>query len=319
MRMLPSRYLQGKPLTIKKMVSRIQHLSAPLKGLSLDSKLIQGDPLLAPILDNWSVDEFQIRVRPGTKLVQTLPSAAAISAIIPYEGLAPSHLLAADLKLYAPDNAVLGDTFGSDDWDWTAFSNLGELDYTIMVNGHDGVWSWDGGNLTDPAPVAATNLSKIEPGGDHRRARLTSANSRMARSSLSSGATGTGLTNANGDHVISNVGSPVEHLHPARRRHLFRRGAADDRRCRQSARQHSEGAGHCAGRRAVGQPDAVRQDLVAHEPAVVRRLGQPGGLLFAFAVEGRRAEVPADERHLQAWRADRGDRHLDHGWRPRDG
>ena len=98
--MLPSRYLAPQPASVKKQASKLQHLSAPLKGLSLDSKLTEGDPLTAPILDNWSVDEDKIRVRPGTKLTQTLPSATAISAIIPYEGLAPSHMLASDLKLY---------------------------------------------------------------------------------------------------------------------------------------------------------------------------------------------------------------------------
>ncbi len=33
-----------------------------------------------------------------------------------------------------------------------------------MVNGADGVWSWDGGLVsTDPAPVTVTNLSKTNP------------------------------------------------------------------------------------------------------------------------------------------------------------
>jgi len=43
MRIVPSRYLQGKPLTLKKVVSKIAHLSAPLKGLSLSSKLTQAE------------------------------------------------------------------------------------------------------------------------------------------------------------------------------------------------------------------------------------------------------------------------------------
>ena len=72
----------------------------------------------------------------------------------------------------------------------------------------NGVWSWDGGNLTDPAPVAAANLSKTNP------AVITVAPADIGKFKngqivFISGATGTGLENANGSHVISSVGSPV--------------------------------------------------------------------------------------------------------------
>ena len=49
MRMLPSRYTQGgAPLQFKKKISQIKHLQAPLKGLSLTSKLVAGDPRFLP-------------------------------------------------------------------------------------------------------------------------------------------------------------------------------------------------------------------------------------------------------------------------------
>jgi hypothetical protein len=207
--MLPSRYLaKAQPLKIKKgQVTQLKHLQAPLKGLSLSSELVAGDPLLAPILDNFVVEEDRIRVRAGTRLVQTIPAAVPISVIIPYYGTPPDYALAAGGKVYASDNTIIGTGFGSDDWGWSTFSNLGDAEYTILCNGVDGVWAWDGGNRADPAAVPVTSLSNTNP----VKATVSAANIGQfanGQTVVIAGATGA-LAVCNGPHVIGSVGTPA--------------------------------------------------------------------------------------------------------------
>lgn len=146
MRLMPSRYLgQAKPLRVKRTASGVKHFSAPLKGLSLSSKLVVGDPLSATVLDNWQVEENLIRCRPGSRLVIALPDPLPIDQFVPYYGQ-PNRLAAANAgKLTLLDGTVLKTGFASNDWSWTSFTNLSDTDYTVMVNGIDGVWSWNGG------------------------------------------------------------------------------------------------------------------------------------------------------------------------------
>jgi hypothetical protein len=79
-----------------------------------------------------------------------------------------------------------------------------------MVNGHDGVWSWDGSPVptVEPGPVAVTNLSDGNP------AVCTVAPADIGKfqngmTVLIAGGVGAGMTAANGPQVISSVGSPV--------------------------------------------------------------------------------------------------------------
>jgi hypothetical protein len=107
------------------------------------------------------------------------------------------------------DGSLLKGGFTSNDWHRTFYSNLADNDYTVMVNGKDGVWSWDGANTSsDPAVVAVTNLSKGNP------AVCTVAAGDIGKFHngdivVIAGAVGTGLINANGAHMISSVGSPA--------------------------------------------------------------------------------------------------------------
>ena len=203
MRMMPSRYLMGKPAQIKRTVAQIKHVSAPLKGLSLSSKLLQGDPLTASVLDNWVIEENQIRCRSGTlATVLDLLVDKPIDQLVPYYG-APSRLAAAgDGKLVLFDNTLLKDGFTGNDWSCTAFTDLSTTDYTVMVNGRDGVWSWDGGAPNAP-PVASLGLYSTNP------ATVGIPTEDMAK--FSNGMTvviagGTGpYAICNGAHVISNV------------------------------------------------------------------------------------------------------------------
>jgi len=151
MRMLPAAHLplknkRGTPMRAKgKPAAKISHFSAPLKGLSRYAELNETDPLLASILTNWVVEDDRITVRPGyIKLGQITP-AVPISTIIPYYGTAQELAIAAGPKIYDTSGVVISaGPYGSDRWAWTAFSNLSSVDYTVMVNGFDGVISWDG-------------------------------------------------------------------------------------------------------------------------------------------------------------------------------
>src|SRR4029077_15602405 len=82
-----------------------------------------------------------------------------ISTIIPYYGT-PSKIAFASLTgIYDLAGVLLKDGFTADSWSWTSFSNLSAVDYTVMVNGFDGVWSWDGTAFvkeTVTAPPAET-------------------------------------------------------------------------------------------------------------------------------------------------------------------
>jgi hypothetical protein len=164
-RMLPARYIGAtKPLMIKRTVSSLRHISAPLKGLSLSSKLTTGDPLTATVLDNWVIEENQIRARAGTRLTYTYSDLSKpVEAMVPYYG-EPNKLAAAiDGKLILLDGTLIEDGFASNDWSWTSFSNLSDTDYTVMVNGVDGVWSWDGLAMVKETVTAPTTDPWVVP------------------------------------------------------------------------------------------------------------------------------------------------------------
>ena len=209
MRMLASRYQQPKAAKVKQRASAIKHISAPLKGLSLNSKLVPGDPLTASVLTNFVVDDDRVSARAGFQKRMTTAAQAPIWHLIPYYGI-PTRLAAATnhTLVDAITGALLKDGFGSNDWHWTSFSNLSENDYTVMVNGADGVWSWDGGSTPDPLPVGVVNLSNSDP------AVCTVSPTDIGKfkngmAVVIAGATDSGMTVANGTHVIGSVGSPA--------------------------------------------------------------------------------------------------------------
>lgn len=174
MRMMPSRYAgKAEPFKVKKNAASIGHVTAPLKGLSLSTKLSQNsDPLKATILDNWLLDEDKIRCRNGYILTTETGENAPVESLVPYYGTTQNLLLGVNNKLITYSGTVLKDTgiAGFNDWSWTSFSNLGDKTYTIMCNGANGVWSWDGTNLvaglvketvTAPASAAWVNPNKL--------------------------------------------------------------------------------------------------------------------------------------------------------------
>lgn len=166
MRMMPSRYAaKAQAFKVKPSASNVSHITAPLKGLSLSAKLSSNsDPLKATILDNWLIDEDKIRCRHGRRKIFTHGDGSPIESIVPFYGFPTQNMaLGTAGKLTTYSGINLGVAFSGNDWSWTSFANLGEQTYTVMVNGFDGVWSWDGSNLaaglvkeTVTAPTAAS-------------------------------------------------------------------------------------------------------------------------------------------------------------------
>jgi hypothetical protein len=136
----PTRLLnKGRPM------AKVAHFSAPLKGLSRNAELTEADPLLASVLTNWVVEDDRITVRPGYLKLGQIAANTPIWTMIPYYG-APQKLAAASGgKMYDLAGAEIAPgPYGSNDWAWTSFSNLSSDDFTVMVNGVDGVISWSG-------------------------------------------------------------------------------------------------------------------------------------------------------------------------------
>ena len=170
MRMAPHGHValknpRGTPVRAKgKPAARVAHFSAPLKGLSRAAELTETDPLLASILTNWVIEDDRITVRPGYIKMGQIAANTPISTIIPYYG-APNKLAFAsgNGKLYDLSGVEIKTGYGGDDWSWTSFSNLASVDYTIMVNGIDGVVSWDGTAFVTETVTAPTGETWVVP------------------------------------------------------------------------------------------------------------------------------------------------------------
>lgn len=165
MRTVVSRYAsQSKPATIKKRIAQTMQFSAPLEGMSLSSKMSTSDRAVAPILDNFNVLENKIECRAGYTLIHDMGDSAPIATLIPYYGT-PVKIGAASAGAIRNifSGATIEDGFNSDDWAWTSYSDLGDQDYTILVNGEDGVWSWDGTAIIEETVTAPTAEPWIDP------------------------------------------------------------------------------------------------------------------------------------------------------------
>jgi hypothetical protein len=172
MRMMPGSFLplknrRGTPTRAKgRPAAKVSHFGAPLKGLSRASELTEGDPLLASILTNWIVEDDRITVRPGYRKVGQIAAYTPISTILPYYGAPNKLAFASGGKFYdlaGNQIAAFSDGWGSDDYAWTSFSNLSAIDYTIFVNGFDGVASWDGTNMVVETVTAPAGETWVNP------------------------------------------------------------------------------------------------------------------------------------------------------------
>jgi hypothetical protein len=169
MRMFPAAHLQlknprGTPMRAKgRPAAKVSHFSAPLKGLSRQAELDTANPLLASILTNWVVEDDRITVRPGFIKLGQIDVGTPISTMIPYYGSPQKIVAAAGAWIYDLAGTGIKGGFTSDDFAWTSFSNLSSVDYTIMVNGFDGVWSWDGTTFAAETVTAPAGETWVVP------------------------------------------------------------------------------------------------------------------------------------------------------------
>ena len=141
MRMLPTRYAHHRPAAADQEAGLgDQPRQAPLKGLDLSTKLSQADPLTAPILDNWVVEEDQISCRPGFRMIFDDRRAQAGEVDCPVLRLAREHGGGHQWQADHRRAARSARRLPLRRLDWTSFANLGVKTYTVMVNGKDGVW-----------------------------------------------------------------------------------------------------------------------------------------------------------------------------------
>ena len=213
MRLSPTHYTgRAVPVFSKKKHGQLAHVPPPLFGLSLATQFNQGnqDEPTATVLVNFTVEDDRIKVRAGYKKKATR-GTAPVWHLVPFYGVSPGLLAASNNELWDAQNGnLVKGGFTSNDWHWSAFSNLSQQDFTVMVNGQDGVWSWNGAMVSAPdsAAVAVTSLSNANP------AVITvgAADFGKFQNGMTvtiAGATGTGMTAANGSHVIQQIPTPA--------------------------------------------------------------------------------------------------------------
>lgn len=162
MRLVPNKFVfPDKTAIVKKTRAKLVHISAPIKGLMDDAKTQEADQKFAAILTNLYPNDDRLTCRAGFKKLATMPGALPVEHLVPYYG-EPQRLAAATNNTLcdAETGGVLKSGFTSNDWHWTTHSDLGDTERTVMVNGNDGVWSWDGLQSGDVGPVVITKLGK---------------------------------------------------------------------------------------------------------------------------------------------------------------
>ena len=209
MRMLTTHYSgKAEPAIAKKKRAQIAHVSPPLKGLSEATLTTIGDQQTATILTNFVIENNAIKCRSGYRKLSTHASGMPIWHLIPHYGLTKNMISAVNHTLSRIDTgATLVPGFTSDDWHWTSFANLSQVKYTIMVNGADGVISWNGGFATPGAWDAIVSVSKAADAVVTLNAADIGAYSNGMEVDIQ-GATGSWAI-LNGPHAIALVGAPA--------------------------------------------------------------------------------------------------------------
>ena len=204
MRMLANHYAaKAVPMMAKKQRLEVEHVLAPLDGLSLATTQAIGGLHTATILTNFVVEDDCIKCRAGYRKTATR-GTQPVWCLIPWHGTPNTMAAASNGELWDAQNGNrIKGGFTSNNWHWTSFSNLGEYDYTVMVNGADGVWSWNG-SLTDDiyGEIPGTNLTSANP------AVVTVGAGDIGKFAIDqivyvSGAVGPGVVKANGYRKIT--------------------------------------------------------------------------------------------------------------------
>ena len=213
MRQVPTRYAIKQPaLTKKASIAEVAHISAPLKGMSLSSKLTAADPLTATILKNFVVEDDRIQCRAGYRCCRrtATPAGLAPDPVLRHPGAAAGgHQRQACRRHHGSrrQDRLHRQRLALDVLQQSRLSRLHRHGQRrrrrLVVGRHRHLHRPGTGRGDQPVEdirrqdaigtVAAGDIGKFQNG--------------MASSSP--GATGTGMIEANGPQVIDNVGVPA--------------------------------------------------------------------------------------------------------------
>lgn len=154
------------PRAPRRRVANIKNFPAPVQGWVSNVDSVESGPATAAILQNMVPKQNRVYVRSGSKTVSEIP--ASIETLASYDdGLSQELIAAAAEKVYrvpvASDGTVvapveIGTGFASGRWETVMFANGADQIELVMVNGADGIWTYDGTSLTE-APASTENKS----------------------------------------------------------------------------------------------------------------------------------------------------------------
>lgn len=153
------------PRAPRRQVSKIANFPAPVGGWVSDAVAGMGEAVTARILTNIVPRQNSVYVRNGSKTVAE-PGGRVDSLMTFDDGTIQDLLGASSGKLWQfpvdesatlVTPAELADGFSNDYWLSVMMANAADQSKLVMVNGEDGIWTYDGTDVEEAA-ASATNL-----------------------------------------------------------------------------------------------------------------------------------------------------------------
>lgn len=135
--------------------SRVMTLAAPVKGWNTRQALADMDPLYAPILDNFFPETEQLTTRRGFESYATGMSGDVETLIEFNDPGGSDELFAAngdsiyDITSGGAVGAAAVSSLTNAQWQQTQINTAGSTNYVLIVNGADGVRSYNGSSWAD--------------------------------------------------------------------------------------------------------------------------------------------------------------------------
>lgn len=172
----------------KQPASAVYSIPGPTDGWVQNANLRKPGPTAAEVLDNLVPTARGAKLRGGSAIITILPDA--VTALMPYEADGARTLLAAtSSKIYTYESPVplsttgdiphadeslfldgegydpgtgpaISSGFTSGDWSYVQFANSGG-EYIAMVNGSDGLHTYDGSAVAAQTTTGAANLEAV--------------------------------------------------------------------------------------------------------------------------------------------------------------
>lgn len=167
------------------MVAQIVTIPAPIGGLNLLQSQTGMKPDEALVLDNYFPDAYRVSLRNGYTSHKT-GFGAAVQTLIPFHGGTGTNKLfaAAGTAIYdATSSGAIGAAVVSSltnaKWQYVQFS-AGGGDYVVLVNGADGVRTYDGTTWATQTITGATAANLVDVTSHKSRLWFTENNSTSA-------------------------------------------------------------------------------------------------------------------------------------------